>query len=299
MSIAMMRHLIVPVDGSEVSWRAVDVAIGLARVRNAVVQLVRVVHDPVDVTLAHRRLDEGLSERDAVDVDVRLGVRLTHGSVASAIEQVANEAPGSIVVMSSLGRGRSAAVVGSVAQDVLRRIGGPVVLVGPMAATDFRGGPVVLTLDGTEHSEVAIPVAAVWAESLQTSIWITKVIAPPSGWAPDYVHENGYLADAAARIANLSGSEVDFDILHHSHPGKAVVDDAHRRSASLIVASSRGRDGLSRVLLGSVSSELFRRASCPSSSCHRRHRRRPTFVAAHMADGHRAPKPSTLPDDPR
>ncbi len=259
----MIRHLIVPIDGSPESWRAFDVAVGIARRCSASIRLVEVEYDPCDVPRADRRLNEELARRAPIDVDVSLDIRLTHDSVASQIEAVERATPSSIIVMSSQGRGRSAAIVGSVTQDVLRRISGPLVLVGPNASTDLADGPVVVTVDGSPESEIAIPVAVAWADLLHTATWIVTAADPAAGWMPDDVLESGYLVGLAAHIREASGQEVNFDVLHDSQPVRAVLDDAARRSASLIVASSHGRGASSRALLGSVTSDFVRRAPCP------------------------------------
>jgi nucleotide-binding universal stress UspA family protein len=43
----------------------------------------------------------------------------------------------------------------------------------------------------------------------------------------------------------------------------AIVDCAEKERADLIVMSSHGRSGLSRMLIGSVTDKLLRGASCP------------------------------------
>jgi nucleotide-binding universal stress UspA family protein len=47
------------------------------------------------------------------------------------------------------------------------------------------------------------------------------------------------------------------------HPGKALCDLAGELSASAIVMGSRGRGGIKRALLGSVSDYVVRNAPCP------------------------------------
>jgi nucleotide-binding universal stress UspA family protein len=42
-----------------------------------------------------------------------------------------------------------------------------------------------------------------------------------------------------------------------------IVDYANKLDADLIIAGTRGRSGLKRILLGSVASEILRYADCP------------------------------------
>ena len=46
-------------------------------------------------------------------------------------------------------------------------------------------------------------------------------------------------------------------------PGSEIVDYAKQVSADLIVMSSHGRSGISRLLLGSVAERVLRLATCP------------------------------------
>lgn len=262
----MMQHLIVPVDGSSASWRGFDVAIGLARRAGGDVRVVEVACDPVDGRYANQRLHDELQQRGPFDVDVTVEVRLTSEYIADEIAAMVALRPDSIVVMSSHGKGRSAAIVGSVTEDVLRRTSGPVVLVGPHAELDDFSGPVIVSVDGSQESEVALPLAAGWAAALQTTPWIVNVASPNSASSAVQsgdVFETAYPARLARHLAGFSGHAVEFDELHDRHPGQAVPEYASRHDASMIVASSHGRSGLSRLALGSVAAEFVRNATCP------------------------------------
>ena len=66
----MVQHLIVPVDGSLVSWRAFDVALGLARRAGGDVRVIEVACDPVDGRYANERLHDEMQQRGPFDIDV-------------------------------------------------------------------------------------------------------------------------------------------------------------------------------------------------------------------------------------
>ncbi len=171
--------------------------------------------------------------------------------------------PDVLVVMASHGKGRSAAVVGSVADQILRHSFGPIVLVGPQAEPDDFCGPLVITVDGSEASEAAVPLGVAWAVELGTTPWIVHATGSSTpgdgGEATDAV----YLARLASELREASDHSVEFDELHDGHPVAAVCAYAQRHHASLIVASSHGRSGLSRLTMGSVTSGFVRHAPCP------------------------------------
>lgn len=261
----MVQHLIVPVDDSAESWRAFDVALALAGRSECRVRVVHVANDPVDGRRADARLNEELQQRGPFDVEVTIDVRLTVGSVADELAKLVSLHPEAVIVMSSHGKGRSAALVGSVTEDVLHQTFGPIVLVGPNVQPSDLSGPIIVTVDGSHESEIALPLATAWAIELQTTPWIVNVAAPATSDAnsTNDVFESAYAARLAKDMAAFSGHAVEFDELHGRHPDRSVTDYATRHDASMIVASSHGRSGLSRLMMGSVTAGLVRTATCP------------------------------------
>lgn len=258
----MVQRLIVPVDGSSSSWAAVEVAAALARRLDALVHVVEIVFNAKDVNAAENRVDDRLSHIDG-DVNCVREIRLTENTAAAAIEDLVEEHPGATVVMASHGRGRSAALVGSVAEDVLQRIFGPTLLVGPNVTATTFDGPVIVTVDGSSESEIALPLAAAWAIELGVPPWITHVSEPATAPRGLDVVESAYPAHLAHELGALSGHEVEFEELHDEHPGVAVPRFAESLRASMIVAASHGRSGLARLKMGSVVASFVRQAKCP------------------------------------
>ena len=261
----MVQHLIVPVDNSSESWRAFDAALALAARTGSDIRVVEVASDPVDGRDADARLTQELQQRGPFDVEVTTEVRLTIGSVADELAKLASLHPEAIIVMSSHGKGRSAALIGSVTEDVLHQTFGPIVLVGPKAEPDDFSGPVIVTVDGSHESEIALPLATAWAAELRTTPWIVNVATQETTTANNTADtvESAYPARLARDMAAYSAHAVEFDELHGRHPDRAVIEYATRHDASMIVSSSHGRSGLSRLVMGSVTASLVREATCP------------------------------------
>lgn len=258
----MVQHLIVPVDGSDASWRAVDVAVGLARRSDSSIDVVEVVFDERDVTDAEARLTERLDQHDTSGVQVSTHVRVAAESVAEAIGNEVEQHPEVTVVLASHGRGRSAALLGSVAEELLERIFGPVLVVGPHTTTDTFEGPIIVTVDGSDASESVLPLAAAWGIELGVEPWIVEVTDPDTSVSGD-VSESAYPARLARRLAKNSGHSVQFEVLHGEHIHDEVADFASSLGAALIVASTRGRTGMSRFVIGSTAAAIVRHAPCP------------------------------------
>jgi nucleotide-binding universal stress UspA family protein len=263
---ATVQNLIVPVDGSETSWRAVDAAIALARRNDAHVDIVEVVFSDRDVALDRARLEDALRHRNTTGLGVDVHTEVIDASPAMGIAKFLESRPDSTVVMTSHGRGRSAALLGSVTEDMLRRTVDPVLVIGPQVNNATFEGPVVVPVDGTDESEAAIPLAVAWATRLGVATWIVHMSNPldrGSAMPAGDLMDTAYVARLAGDVARTSGRRVDFDELHGTDPIEAVSAFATSLRAGMIVASTHARTGWSRLAVGSVSSGFVRDAECP------------------------------------
>jgi len=259
----MAQHLIVPIDGSETSWRAFDVARSLAPRLAADIDLIQIESDPVDAALADEHLSDQLAQRGPFDTGVTATVTLTADSVTSALSALVESQPDSLVVMAAHGKGRSAAILGSVAEDILHETFGPILLVGPEVERAHFDGPVVITVDGSDESEAALPLGVSWAVELGSTPWIVHVTGHSKPVAGGDLADAVYLSRLAGQLTDASDHRVEFDELHEGNAARAVCDYVDRHEAALIVASSHGRSGLSRLAMGSVTSAFVRHATCP------------------------------------
>jgi len=258
----MVQHIIVPVDGSDASWRAADTAIALARRCDASVEVTEVVFDQPDAAEAISRLAERLSERDTAGLSVATRVEIAPESVAQTVAALVEEQPDATVVMASHGRGRSAALLGSVTEELLQRIFGPILVVGPRATSPDFTGPIVATVDGSDASESVLPLAAAWGIELGVEPWIVEVTDPDVVVSPD-LNESAYPARLARKLGQESGHTVQFDVLHGRHVHDEVASFADTLGASMVVASTHGRTGMSRFVIGSTAAAFVRHAPCP------------------------------------
>ncbi len=258
----MVQHLIVPVDGSDASWRAVDAAVGLARRGDASLDVIEVVFDQHDVSEARARLVERLEQHDTSGVAASTHVCIAAESVAEAIGNEVEQHPEVTVVLASHGRGRSAALLGSVTEELLDRIFGPVLVVGPHVTNRTFDGPIIATVDGSDASESVLPLAAAWGIELGGEPWIVEVNDPDANVSSD-VSESSYPARLARRLSKDSGHPVQFEVLHGEHVHDEVADFATSIKAAMIVASTRGRTGMSRFVIGSTAAAIVRHAPCP------------------------------------
>ncbi len=263
----MFQRIIVPVDGSKRSWCAARVGAVIADACDAEFELVNVVFDARQYDHARSELRSGMFAEEPLAVEPTMtalvGAPSSDDTVGSVIARHVEAVSGAMVVMSSNGRGRSAAVLGSVADDVLQAMFGPIIVVGP-EVTDFESfsGDIIVPVDGSEFSETSLPLAAAWGIAFGATPWIIEVLTENLPMPTDAL-ESSYPNRLARDLAAQSHHDVEFEVLHGSSPSKAIVDYATRNKARLIVMSTHGRTGIRRLTLGSTASSVVHGATCP------------------------------------
>ena len=149
-------------------------------------------------------------------------------------------------------RGLSRAVLGSVAEDVLRASPVPVLLGKPGAAKG-SWNHVVAALDGSARAERILPWASRLAKVAGTPLRLIRVGDGPEA--------RDYLARTGARLERKGVAALP--VQKRGDPARAVTRYARDIGAGLICVTTTGRTGLRRLLLGSVAEEIIRRSPCP------------------------------------
>jgi len=184
---------------------------------------------------------------------------------ATAIADAAEA--GSMIVMATHGRtGVGKALLGSVAEDLLKRSDRPVVLVGPhlRAGRPFAGGVLGVTTDGSPVSAMILPRVAHLAAALGMSVRVTSVHAgggtPLGGADRDAVDRAVESAVAFLAAEGIDASAVD---LMGADAAEVVSEWAAAEDVAMLAMSTHGRSGLARTALGSVAIKTVHHAPCP------------------------------------
>jgi nucleotide-binding universal stress UspA family protein len=270
------RVLIVPLDGSELSARAANVAGRLSSRLDAVVHLVSVAATQDDVDVCHSQFDEVAhvvpgASRELVMSD---GSAVHTDDVAKAIADSATRLRG-VVCMSSHGRGRSAAVLGSVATEITSRSERPPIIVGPAfhPETWADDSPVFACVDGTPASETVVPVAIEWAEVLGVPLSVVTVAEPIPAPLPgrQWRRMHGPDEDADEYIARLIERQrtdlvpLDGTVVYDPvSVADGLANHLADHPASLMTVATRARTGVSRLLLGSAAAGILHQAPAPA-----------------------------------
>ncbi|HEY6531717.1 MAG TPA: universal stress protein, partial [Acidimicrobiales bacterium] len=174
-----------------------------------------------------------------------------------------------VVVMATHGRsGIGKALLGSVAEDVIKATDRPVMLVGPSAGSgpDLSGGTMVLPTDGSATAASVVDRAAEWASALGMSVHVIAVCTPKGTTAG---HNDATDAEVTAAVAaaadrlRATGLVVQEETLVGRDPARSIVDLARELPAALIAMSTHARVGLARTALGSTAIKVVHDAPCP------------------------------------
>jgi nucleotide-binding universal stress UspA family protein len=128
---------------------------------------------------------------------------------------------------------------------------------------DFSSKTIVVPWDFSDSSKEALRQAVYLANS-HDQIEVVHVTPYPSAAEPGIIWGAQTQETIGVNLETSFRNEVDvkFTTLF-GDPGSQVAELAKEREAGLIVISSHGRTGMTRLLLGSVAERVVRLASCP------------------------------------
>ena len=251
----MPKTLLVPLDGSPDAEVAVPVAEELAERFGAEIVIVAAQLDGV---MPRGRPDLA---KESVHVYPQRTEVVRSDSVADAVRVVAEETNDPVVCMATHARSALGhALFGSVAEDVVRALAIPAVLVGPECSPTLRlEGPLLVCVDGSVASNAIVSIARDWALALETRVVLVNVFHPldvETATRPEPV-----LAGALEAL----GSEVDVETLlvRGYSPAGTIVGLVNELDPALVAIATHGRTGLARVALGSVATSVVRHSTCP------------------------------------
>ncbi len=291
----MIRHLLVPLDGSSLAEAVLPAAAALAERLGAQVTLLHVMERGAPATIhGERHLTEvGDAERYLVEVERRLALRdravgrhvhqPKEGDVARAIVQHAEELRVDLIVLSTHGRGGlRELVLGSIAQRVLQPGAAPILLIHPTgsAPLPFACRTIFVPLDGTAAHEPALDAAVELARPLRARLQLVIVVPTPATLTGGTAAAGVMLPLATNALLDLategateyvrrqverlraSGLEASAEV-RRGEPAANLVEAAERAGADLITMASHGRVGLEAFWEGSVSAKVVARFGRP------------------------------------
>jgi nucleotide-binding universal stress UspA family protein len=257
--------VVIPLDGSEFSLVALPVGLELANALHAAVHVVSAVGTEDEVTAREAYLDSlglgpAVTRMVVVDLDPA-------GMIHESIKRLGR----AVACVATHGRGRTAALVGSVATDVVARGHDPLVVVGPFVEAAPRGKGLVASVDDTPAAGSLVQVASGWARLLGQPLVIVTVAEPvPEPVRPPARRVFGPDGDVDAYLDSLAaplregGIDVDTAPVYDPiGPGEGVHAYLESHPAALVAVNSRAREGVARLVFGSTAASIIYHSTAP------------------------------------
>ncbi len=278
----MIGTVIVPLDGSDLAEQALPYAEAIARKANAPLHLMRVVPPDAQASAETEARDylreQAKSYGDRVQISVRMG------QPADQIVDGADEMTDPVIVMTTHGRsGIGRWLYGSVADRVVRGSGAPVLLIRS-GTKDRRAetvSTVVVSLDGSVHSEAALPYGKEIALAFDAELVLVRVAEttqlygmlgsePMAPASADTFNEIGQrlVEEAQEYLAGVEeplrkdGVKVRTETLEGFAADQLLALE-REMSVDLIVMATHGRSGIGRLVFGSVAERILKVGTTP------------------------------------
>lgn len=286
----MYRVIMVPVDGSAFSREAVFQGLRLARKSGAQLRLVRVAPGaimsggPDTMALENaawtiecndlRTQLYRLAAECKSNSNVEISATVEEGPVADALRGHALRHGVDLIVMATHARrGMARAFLGSVADQLIRETGIPVLVVRPPSlATELIDGAcykrIIVPLDGSSLAERSLEPALALAKIEHAQLTLLRIVttektAPAQSGAWTGTRRASGIDEAERYLAKMRIALVEPGLRVHS--AVVVADDVPRAIAGfaqasdedLIAIATHGRGGIARAIIGSVADRVM------------------------------------------
>lgn len=284
-----LQNILFTTDFSPVAENAALYALEFARSYKAKVHALHV--RPIEIYGAAlpeswpilREATQALAEQQAADLDRRFaGVEheatVAEGNISDLVAEYIEKDHTDLVVMGTHGRkGVEKLLVGSVAENVLRRAKCPVLTVGP----NVRVGPeravamkhILLAASFSPESDAAAAYAVSLAQENQALLDIVHVIQPQK--TGEIVHPSDLARGCLGRMRSFVSPEADLWCEAHvrvevGEPAEQILNVAKARRTDLIVLGVKSADAFSGAghIPWTTAHKIIAGAECPVITLH-------------------------------
>lgn len=290
------RNILLPTDFSRCAEQAFDWAARIARDQGADLH---VLHASVPYGFPERDADEWVEriediQRESESLDrerlerfvarargegatIRVASRRS-ASVGPAILDYIDEQRIDLAILGTHGyRGLAHLALGSVAEEVVRRAGCPVLTVRELETPNpiDRVERILVPLDLSDRSALALSHAKELAACYDAKLLLLHVVETPVypsfyalspstfGAVLENVEEDAH-RELETRLEKSPGPQVAYETyVRDGLPARDILEFSEEQDADLIVLTTHGLSGLKRFFLGGVAEKVSRRAQVP------------------------------------
>lgn len=133
---------------------------------------------------------------------------------------------------------------------------------------------ILIPYDATEFANFAFDQALDLSLKLQSKLFVVTVIGPglsTTGMSlsraqealSEHMEEAKTFLDKVKSKASKKNVKINVEIINDSSAASGILRFAEENKIDLIIIGSHGRSGLTKALLGSVTSGVIKKADCP------------------------------------
>lgn len=260
----MMQKILAALDGTKASESILPYLETLLASQDADVTLVHVVPDtaPEKVHKAYvylNKVAKSLRDKGAV-----IDAHVLGGKPAASLVDMAVRGGYSLILMCSRGKkGLKRLLLGSVAEEILRRSPIPVLIVHPLGKPGEkpRIKRIVVPLDGSSRSGSILPHVAPIAKATGSKLLFMTIVEPHSKneMPVEVVAKNLFREQ---KRLHKEGIPTELAI-RYGDPTLEILSFGDVQDADLLALSTHGRTGVERALYGSVAESVLRNGKLP------------------------------------
>ncbi len=267
-----MKNIIVPVDFSEQSEKALKVAASLSEKHKATLFVLHMLelspaimanteYMPPEHVVHLMKLNEKRFG-DFLDKPYLKNITITpiikHYKVFSEVNDVAEKHDADLIVMGSHGvDGLEEIFIGSNTERVVRSSEIPVLVIkGDIS--DFKVDRFVFACDFKEENIASVKKASDFAKKLGTELKLVYINTPADAFLS---HEDSY--KRISKFLNIAQLGLEVDIYNDYTVEKGILNYAESNAADLIGIPTHGRKGLSHFFMGSLGEDIVNHSKLP------------------------------------
>jgi nucleotide-binding universal stress UspA family protein len=290
----MFERILVPLDGSELSEMALPYGEQLASKLGSEVILYHVQgHEHSPQEHMHQMYLDRLAETVQRNVrkgqpkgtEVKVTTKVEDGEPTENICNLVDKNKVDLIIMTAVSVSglKVGKMLGSVADHVCRTVPIPVMLIRPQSIKRIEGekqliNRILLPIDGSDLSKLALPVGEELASKLKVSTTIfqmatmTRIYDDGSGTSA-YIDYTKLDEDAKRRVSaemialekelKKKGLDVTSIVTSGFDAAYEIIELCKKTGIDLVVMSTHGRSGLGRWVFGSVAEKVLRYGERP------------------------------------
>jgi nucleotide-binding universal stress UspA family protein len=258
-----IKHVIIPVDFSEVSIAAVDHGRWLADRSHSTVELVAVT-TPRYANVTNAALTSLASDQD-LDASLRV-LETDSDDIEGRLVEAVLTSSDTLWCVGSHGRTALGELLfGSVSADLVRDAEVPIVVIGPHAAVRPEADVLAVAVDGSEMSESILPAAVKAAADLGMRLRLLQVGV---GHVPDDASDNNYVAGLSRRLPDPD--HADYDTLYGEAGDQLAMYVEESADVAMLAMATRGIPAGARLSVPSTAMRVLRHSVVPVLMLHPR-----------------------------